>query len=102
MDDQELIGHGRDFQSLDDYQKAIEYQEKRLKKAIESGDRDEERAAYRNLGNAFHSLSDYRKAIEHHVKALKIAIEIGQVIVAEKEELMDISVMPTNQLVTIE
>ena len=77
MDDQELISHGRDFQSLDDYQKAIEYQEKRLKKAIESGDRDEEGAAYRNLGNAFHSLSDYRKAIEHHEKALKIAIEIG-------------------------
>ena len=77
MDDQELISHGRDFQSLDDYQKAIEYQEKRLKKAIESGDRDEERAAYRNLGNAFHSLSDYRKAIEHHEKALTIAIEIG-------------------------
>ena len=77
MDDQELISQGRDFQSLDDYQKAIEYEEKRLKKAIESGDRDEERAAYRNLGNAFHSLSDYRKAIEHHEKALKIAIEIG-------------------------
>ncbi|XP_067047879.1 tetratricopeptide repeat protein 28-like isoform X2 [Acropora muricata] len=77
MDDQELISHGRDFQSLDDYQKAIEYQEKRLKKAIESGDRDEERAAYINLGNAFHSLSDYRKAIEHHEKALTIAIEIG-------------------------
>ena len=77
MDDQELISHGRDFQSLDDYQKAIEYQEKRLKKAIESGDRDEEGAAYRNLGNAFHSLSDYRKAFEHHEKALKIAIEIG-------------------------
>ncbi|XP_067047934.1 tetratricopeptide repeat protein 28-like [Acropora muricata] len=77
MDDQELISHGRDFQSLDDYQKAIEYQEKRLKKAIESGDRDKEGAAYRNLGSAFHSLSDHRKAIVHHEKALKIAIEIG-------------------------
>ena len=77
MDDQELISHGRDFQSLDDYQKAIEYQEKRLKNAIENGDGDEEGAAYRNLGNAFHSLSDYPKAIEYHENALKIAIEIG-------------------------
>ena len=77
MDDQKFISHVRDFQSIDDYQKAIEYEEKQLKMAIGIGDRDGEGAAYGNLGNAFHSLSDYRKAIENHEKALKIAIEIG-------------------------
>ena len=77
MDDQKFISHGRDFYLLDDFKKAIEYQEKQLKTAIEIGDRDGEGAAYGNLGNAFHSLSDYRKAIEYHEKALKIAIEIG-------------------------
>ena len=66
MDDQKLIGHRKDFQSLDDYQKAIEYQEKQLKTATEMGDRDGEGAAYGNLGNALYSLSDYRKAIEYH------------------------------------
>jgi len=53
MDDQELISHGRDFQSLDDYQKAIEYQEKQLKTAVEMGDREGEGAAYGNLDPAY-------------------------------------------------
>ena len=82
MDDQNgtgkvYISHGRDFQSLGDHQKAIEYQEKQLKAAIEIGDRDGEGTACGNLGIAYQSLGDYRKAIEYLEKHLKIAIEIG-------------------------
>ena len=71
------IRHGRDFQSLGDYPKAIEYHEKHLKIAIELGDRGEEGRAYGNLGNAYQLLGEYQKAIEYHEKHLKIATEIG-------------------------
>ena len=40
------------YQSLGDYRKAIEYQEKYLKISREIGDRGREGAAYANLGNA--------------------------------------------------
>ena len=60
---------------LGDYQKAIEYQKKSLKTAIEIGDRGGEGRDFGNLGNAYRSLGDYRKAIECHEKHLKIAIE---------------------------
>ena len=49
----------RSFQSLDDYRKALEYHEKRLKIAIEIGNQAAEERAYRNLGNVYHSLGDY-------------------------------------------
>ncbi|XP_067047458.1 tetratricopeptide repeat protein 28-like [Acropora muricata] len=62
---------------MGDDQKAIEYYEKRLKIAIEIGDRGGEGRAYGNLGNAYQSLGNYQKAIEYHEKDLKIAIEIG-------------------------
>ncbi|XP_074632061.1 uncharacterized protein LOC141890475 [Acropora palmata] len=65
------------YQSLGDYQKAIEYHEKRLKIAKEIGDRAGEGRAYGNLGNAYQSLGDYQKAIEYHEKHLTIAKEIG-------------------------
>ncbi|XP_067030788.1 tetratricopeptide repeat protein 28-like [Acropora muricata] len=63
--------------SLDDFRKAIEYQKKLLKIAIENRDRDGEGRAYGNLGVAYNSLSDFREAIEYHEKHLTIAIEIG-------------------------
>ena len=50
--------------SQGDYQKAIEYVEKRLKIAKDIGDRVKEGKGYGNLGNAYDSLSDYHKAIE--------------------------------------
>ena len=65
------------YDSLGDYQRAIEYHEKRLKFAKEIGDRAGEGAAYGNLGNAYNSLSEYQKAIEYHEKFLKIAKETG-------------------------
>ncbi|XP_015767494.1 PREDICTED: tetratricopeptide repeat protein 28-like [Acropora digitifera] len=71
------VSHGRDLQSLSENQKALKYQEKRLKFAIKTGDRAGEERAYEYLGNAYQSLCDYRKAIECHEKWLKIAIDIG-------------------------
>ena len=68
---------GNCYKLLGDFQKAIEYHEKRLKIAIEIGDRAEEGRAYGNLGSAHKSLGDIRKAIEYHEKNLKIAKEIG-------------------------
>ena len=49
---------GNAYQSLGDYQKAIEYHEKDLKIAKEIGDRAGEGRAYGNLGNAYKSLCD--------------------------------------------
>ena len=68
---------GNAYQSLGDYQKTIEYHEKRLKIAKEIGDQVGEGQAYGNLGNAYQSLGDYQKAIEYHEKDLKIAKEIS-------------------------
>ena len=64
------VGEGRAYGNLcvaaiplGNYQKSIEYHEKRLKIAIESGDRGVERSAYGNLGVAYSSLGDYPKSI---------------------------------------
>ena len=56
---------GNVYQSLGDYQKAIEYYKKHLKIAQEIGDRSGEGGAYGNLCNAYHSLGDYQKATEY-------------------------------------
>ncbi|XP_015756924.1 PREDICTED: tetratricopeptide repeat protein 28-like isoform X2 [Acropora digitifera] len=65
------------FHSLGYFRKAIEYHEKHLKIATESGDPVSEGNAYGNIGIAFRSLGDFRKAIEYHEKHLEIAIEVG-------------------------
>ena len=57
--------------------KAIEYNEKQLKIAIEIVDRAGEGRAFANFGIAYMSLGDFRKAIQYHKKHLKNAIEIG-------------------------
>ena len=49
---------GISYRSVGDYQKAIEYHEKRLKIAKAIGDRAGEGRAYGNLGNAYQSLGD--------------------------------------------
>ena len=74
------VGEGRAYknlgiayQSLRDFQKAIEYHEKDLKTKIEIGDRAGKGRAYGNLGDTYFSLDDFRKAIECHEKRLKIA-----------------------------
>ena len=66
MDDQE--GNGRDishdwpFQSMGEYQKAIEYQENRLKIEIEISDRAGEGTPCGNLGDTYQSLVDDEKS----------------------------------------
>ena len=71
------VNLGSAYDSLGDYQKAIECDETGLKIAKEIGDRAREGTAYGNLGNAYQSLNDYQKASEYHEKYLKIAKEIG-------------------------
>ena len=68
---------GNAYDSLGDFRKAIEYDEKHLKIVIEIGDRAGEGAAYGNLGIAYRSLGEFRKAIEYHEKHLTIAKDIG-------------------------
>ena len=65
------------FQSLGQYDKAREYQEKALAIKIEIGDRDGEATSYGNLGTLFQSLCQYDKAREYQEKALAIRTEIG-------------------------
>ena len=62
---------GNCYQSLGDYRKSIEYQEKHLKIAKEIGDRGGEGAAHGNLGICYRSLGDYRKSIEYHEKTFE-------------------------------
>ena len=68
MDDQDgsekaSISHGKDFQLLGVYHKAIKHYEKRLKIAMEMGDRGGERKAYECLGNAYRSLGAMEKPL---------------------------------------
>ena len=50
---------GNAYDSLGDFQKAIEYHEKHMKIAIEIGDRAGEGAASANMGIAYKSLGDF-------------------------------------------
>ena len=57
---------GNAFQSLGDFNKAVEYHNLDLSIAKELGDKAEEGGAYGNLGNAFQSRGDFNKAVEYH------------------------------------
>lgn len=73
-----ILGNlGNAYDSLGDYRKAIEFQQKSLAIAQELGDRLGEGTVYGNLGNAYYSLGDYPKAIEFYQKSLAIAQELG-------------------------
>ena len=70
-------GHlGNAYQSLGDFQKAIEYHGRNLKIAIEVGDRVGEARAYGNLGKVYDSLGNYQKVIECNEKHMKIFTEM--------------------------
>ena len=56
------------YDSLDDFRKAFDYQEKHFKIAIEIGDRAVEREAYGNLSIAHELLTDFQKPIEYREK----------------------------------
>ena len=68
---------GNAYDSLGNFQKAMEYHEKDLKIAKEVGDRSGEGRAYGNLGNAYHGLGNFQKATDYYEKDLKIAKEEG-------------------------
>ena len=55
----------------------IEYHEKHLKIAKESGDRAREAEVYQNLAIAYDSLGDHQKAIEYQEKLSKLVKEFG-------------------------
>ena len=76
---------GNAYNSLGDFQKAIEYLERDLKISKEVGDRAGEGGAYCNLGNAYQGLGVFQNAIEYHERALKISKEVGET-GQEKEE----------------
>ena len=68
---------GNPYDSLGDFQKAIEYHERGLKISTEVRDRAREKIAYYNLDNAYDSLEDFQKAIESYERDLKISKEVG-------------------------
>ena len=68
---------GNAFQSLGDFNKAVEYHNLDLIIAKDLGDKAGEGRAYGNLGNAFQSLGDFNKAVEYHTLRLTIAKDLG-------------------------
>jgi tetratricopeptide (TPR) repeat protein len=68
---------GNAYQSLRDFNKAIEYHTKHSKICIEIGDQDGEGEAYRTLGCVYESLGYFNKAIEYCTKHLNICKDIG-------------------------
>ena len=70
-------GIGLAYQSLGQYQQAIEFHQQSLNIAREIGNRFGEGSALGNIGNAYQSLGQYQQAIEFHQQSLNIAREIG-------------------------
>ena len=68
---------GNVFQSLGDFNKAVEYHTLHLSIAKDLGDKAGEGGAYGNLGIAFDSLGDFNKAVEYHTLDLSIAKDLG-------------------------
>ena len=65
------------FQSLGEYDKAIEYLEKAFPIRIQIGDKQGIARNHGSLGNVFISRGKYDKAKEYLEKALAITIQIG-------------------------
>ena len=65
------------YQSLGNFEKAIEYHEKSLDIFNDIGDRAGESKCYWYLGIAYQSLGNFGKAIEYHDKSLEIFKDIG-------------------------
>ncbi|MEB3219977.1 MAG: CHAT domain-containing tetratricopeptide repeat protein, partial [Nostocales cyanobacterium 94392] len=65
------------YRNLEDYPKAIEYQQQSLKIAQEIQDRKVQGNALGGLGNIYYSLGEYPKAIEYQQQRLKISQKIN-------------------------
>ncbi|MFM6658109.1 MAG: tetratricopeptide repeat protein, partial [Microcystis panniformis] len=72
-----LTSLGNAYNSLGEYQKAIEFHQQSLAITREIGDRKGEANSYNNLGNVYDSLGEYQKAIEFYQQSLAITREIG-------------------------
>ncbi len=72
-----LTSLGNAYDSLGEYQKAIEFHQQSLAIDREIGDRGGEAKSYNNLGNVYYSLGEYQKASEFHQQSLAILREIG-------------------------
>jgi CHAT domain-containing protein len=68
---------GNEYNSLGNYQKAVEFHTKALQVDIQIGDKKGEGSDYGNLGISYKSLGDYPKATEFQSKALQIALLLG-------------------------
>ncbi|MGI2909842.1 tetratricopeptide repeat protein, partial [Tolypothrix sp. VBCCA 56010] len=68
---------GNAYNSLGQYQRAIEFLQQSLEISREIGDRNGEGASLGNLGNAYNSLGQYQRAIEFLQQSLEISREIG-------------------------
>ncbi|MBC6434261.1 tetratricopeptide repeat protein, partial [Nostoc sp. HG1] len=72
-----LTSLGNAYNSLGQYQQAIDFLQQSLDIAREIGDRNSEGKSLANLGNAYGSLGQYQQAIEFYQQSLDIAREIG-------------------------
>ena len=72
-----LTSLGNVYNSLGEYQKAIEFHQQSLAIKREIGDRGGEAKSYGNLGVVYYLLGKYQKAIEFHQQSLAITREIG-------------------------
>jgi tetratricopeptide (TPR) repeat protein len=64
--------------SLSRYDKAIEYEQKRLEIAQQTGDISGEGRAYNNMGLCMSKLGRVQEAIEMHKKDLEICLQTGE------------------------
>ncbi|MFN9673328.1 MAG: tetratricopeptide repeat protein [Microcystis sp.] len=72
-----LTSLGNVYNSLGEYQKALEFHQQSLAIFREIGDRGGEGNSYNNLGTVYNSLGEYQKAIEFYQQSLVIKQEIG-------------------------
>ena len=68
---------GNAYQSLGDYQKAIEYHEKHLKIGIETGDQAGEGNTFHNIGTGYISLEQFEYALDNFVCAVEAFNALG-------------------------
>ena len=68
---------GNVHQKLGNFKTAIDCYQRRLKFAIELGERIGEAAANSNLGSASSTLGDFKTAINYHKRHLEISQELG-------------------------
>ncbi|MDA0267813.1 MAG: tetratricopeptide repeat protein, partial [Cyanobacteria bacterium] len=68
---------GLAYQSLGEYQRAIDFQQQSLEISREIGDRKGEANSLNNLAIAYHYLGKYQRAIDFQQQSLEISREIG-------------------------